>query len=82
MIWVGVAGGVLLALLLARLFSAASGEADRPTYVMEKPSLPKHLAPVAEALDRWRAEGRLTREEHERGTALLREDAAKDLPRP
>lgn len=82
MIWIGLGGGILLVLLLARLFSAASRQADRPTFVIEKPSLPKKLAPVAEALDRWRAEGRLTREEHERGTSLLREDAAKELPRP
>lgn len=82
MIWVGLAGGIFLVLLLARLFSAASREADRPRFVIEKPPLPRKLAPVAEALDRWRAEGRLTREEYEHGTALLREDAAKDLPRP
>jgi hypothetical protein len=82
MIWVGLAGGVFLIVLLARLFGAASREADRPTFVIEKPPLPRKLAPVAEALDRWREEGRLTREEYEHGTALLREDAAKDTPRP
>jgi hypothetical protein len=82
MIWVGLGGGILFVLFLARLFSSASRQADRPTFVIEKPSLPKKLAPVAEALDRWRAEGRLTREEYERGTALLREDATKEVPRP
>ncbi len=82
MIWLGLAGGLFLVVLLARLFGAAAREADRPTFVIEKPPLPRALAPVAEALDRWRAEGRLTREEYEHGTALLREDAAKGAPRP
>jgi len=82
MIWVGLAGGILLVVLLARMFSAASRDADHPTFVIEKPALPKKWAPVAEALDRWREEGRLTREEHEHLTSLLREDAGKFFPRP
>lgn len=82
MIWVGLAGCVLFIIFLARLFGTASREADSPRFVMEKPPLPRKLVPVAEALDRWRAEGRLTREEYERGTALVREDALKDPPRP
>ena len=82
MMWAALGGGIFLIFFLARVFSGASREADHPTYVNEKPALPKKLVPVAEALDRWRAEGRLTREEYERGTALLREDAAKETPRP
>lgn len=82
MIWAGFAGGIVLVVCLARLFGAASSEADRPTFVNEKPPLPRKLAPVAEAIDRWREEGRLSREDHERISALVREDAAKGTPRP
>lgn len=82
MIWFGLAGGILLIVLLARLFGRAAGAADRPAFVMEKPPLPGKLSSVADVVDRWREEGRLTREEHEHLSALLREDAAAFLPRP
>ncbi|MBL8023692.1 MAG: hypothetical protein JNK54_05350 [Elusimicrobia bacterium] len=79
MIWVGVALGLLFFVFLARLFSGAFRAADHPTFVMEKPAWPRKLAPVAEALDRWREEGRLTREEHERMMSFLREESAPVL---
>jgi hypothetical protein len=81
MIWVGFVGGVVLVVFLARLFGTASRDADRPTFVVDSVPLPRRLAPVAAALDRWKEEGRLSREEHERLSALMWEDAAKDSPR-
>ncbi|MBK8575499.1 MAG: hypothetical protein IPN90_07440 [Elusimicrobia bacterium] len=82
MMWVALAGGILLIVCLARGFAAASREADRPTFVFESPPWPRTLAPVAVVLDRWREDGRLSHEEHHRLFSLLREDATKEVPRP
>jgi hypothetical protein len=82
MIAFGLALGVVLFVLLARLFSGAFRAADHPTFVTEKPAWPRKLAPVAEALDRWKEEGRLTREEHERMMGLVREDSSPTEVRP
>ena len=77
MIWAGLVGGAVLLWWMARLFRPAVRAADAPpVFVLEKPPLPRDLAPVAARLERWREEGRLSREEFERLAGLIREDAA------
>ncbi len=80
MIWAGLIGGVVLLWLMARLFRPAVRAAEAPVFVLEKPPLPRDLAPVASRLERWREEGRLPREDYERLAALVREDAASGAP--
>jgi hypothetical protein len=66
----------VLFLLLARVFRRTLASLDKPTFVMEKPPMPKDLAAAMARIDKWRAEGRISREDHERLTQLCREDAS------
>lgn len=75
MIWAGLLAAGLFLWVLARLFRPALSAADAPVFVLERPALPRDLAPVATRVERWRAEGRLSREDCERLMALVREDA-------
>jgi hypothetical protein len=45
---------------------------------MEQPALSKPLQAVADRIERWREEGRISREEHETLTALVREDGMRE----
>jgi hypothetical protein len=67
--------------LHGKMVRAGLGQAEKPLFVFEKPQLPKALQTVADRLDKWKEEGRLTAEQHENLMYLLREDAAK-LPPP
>ncbi|MBL0349922.1 MAG: hypothetical protein IPP68_06065 [Elusimicrobia bacterium] len=80
MIWAGLVGAAVLLWMMARLFRPAVRAAEAPVFVLEKPPLPRELAPVAARLDRWREEGRLSRADFERLDSLIREDAASGAP--
>lgn len=67
--------------LHAKIVRTGLDKAERPEFVFEKPQLPKALQTVADRLDKWKEEGRLTAEQHENLMYMLREDAAK-LPPP
>jgi hypothetical protein len=56
-------------------------QAETLTFVYEKPALSKPLQAVADRLDKWKEEGRVSREDHERLMALVREDSAQEPPK-
>ena len=70
----------MLFFILARVFRKTLGSVDRPSFVLEQPPLPKDLAAVVLRLEKWKAEGRLSREDHERLMQLCREDAEGGKP--
>jgi uncharacterized iron-regulated membrane protein len=74
MVWV-LLGIVIFFGLLAALFRKTLKTAESPQPVLEDPPWPRDLAAVVRRLDRWRAEGRLSRADHERLMDLCREDA-------
>ncbi|MBL0059697.1 MAG: hypothetical protein IPP35_11480 [Elusimicrobia bacterium] len=82
MIAAGFTLAVVALFFLARGFARGLDGTDRPRFVHETPLWPKDLAPVVKSVDRWRDEGRLTGEEHEKLRWLLREDADRISPRP
>lgn len=75
-----VIAAVLFA-VLAVFFRRTLKKAEHPTWVLEKPPLPKDLASLVIRLDKWRSEGRLTLEDYERLMYLCQEDAAKLEPK-
>lgn len=77
LIYVAVIAGVFFFVMLAKTFRRTLGTAAHPAFVMEKPSLPKGIAETVVQIDRWRAEGRLSREDYEKLMHLCREDAEK-----
>lgn len=68
-------GVAVFFLCLALVFRRTLGTLEKPRVVMEKPPLPKGLADVVLRLEKWRAEGRISREDYERFMHLCREDA-------
>lgn len=75
LIYVAVIAGVIFFVALARTFRRTLGTAANPAFVIEKPPLPKGIAETVVQLERWRAEGRLGREDYEKLMHLCREDA-------
>lgn len=67
--------------LHAKMVRTGLDKAAHPEFVFEKPQLPKALQTVADRLDIWKDEGRLTAEQHENLMYMVREDASK-LPPP
>ena len=63
--------------LHAKIIRTGLSQAEKPTFVMEAPTLPKALQAVADRVEAWKAEGRLSLEEHEKLSHLIREDASK-----
>ncbi len=72
---IALVGAACFFLILALVFRRTLGAAAKPQWVMEKPPLPKDLAALVLRLDKWKAEGRISREEYERFMELCREDA-------
>jgi hypothetical protein len=64
--------------LHARIVRKGLTQAENPVFVYEKPELSRALQHVADRVDRWREEGRLSREEHEKLTFLIQEDGAAE----
>jgi hypothetical protein len=65
----------LLFVALAVAFRRTLAQVERPVAVLEKPPLPKGLSELVVRLEKWRAEGRITREEYERFMHLCHEDS-------
>jgi hypothetical protein len=62
--------------LHAKLIRRGLPQAEKPEFVYEKPELPKALQSVADRLEAWRQDGRLSAEEHEKLMHFVWEDAA------
>jgi hypothetical protein len=68
-------GIVVLLILMGRVFRKSMNTIENPQFVIEKPPMPKDVAATARTLDRWRGQGRISREDHERLLELCRQDA-------
>ncbi len=64
--------------LHARIIRTGMRQAENPVFVYEEPVLSRPLQAVSDRLDRWRGEGRLSREEHEKLKFLVAEDGARE----
>ena len=71
---------VYLLYRMAKVFRQTMTAVENPRFVLEKPPMPKDLAAAASRLEKWREEGRLSREDFERLMHLVREDAEKPAP--
>lgn len=60
---------------MALVFRRTLKAVEKPQYVLEKPPLPKDLAAMVLRLDKWKSEGRISREDYERLMHLCQEDA-------
>lgn len=65
----------LFLVLLAVLFRRTLKAMESPRYVIEKPPMPKEVAAALARIERWREEGRISREEYEKLLHLCEEDA-------
>jgi hypothetical protein len=87
LLYAAVIACALFFYMLAKTFRRTLGTAANPAFVMEKPPLPKGLSETVVQIERWKAQGRVSREEYERLMHLCREDAealtvrGKDTPR-
>jgi hypothetical protein len=77
LIYLAVAAGVFFFFTLARVFRKTLGTAQRPQFVMEKPPLPKGLSETVLQIEKWKSQGRISREDYERLMFLCQEDAEK-----
>ncbi len=68
-------GIFLFLVLLAVLFRRTLRAMESPRYVIEKPPMPKEVSAALARIERWRDEGRLTREEYEKLNQLCEEDS-------
>ena len=77
--------GLLVLILIAyvvylhgKLVRTGLTQAENPVFVMEQPALSRPLQATADRIELWRREGRISREEYELLTALVREDGARE----
>lgn len=77
---VTLAGAVLFFVILAWFFRKTLKSMENPKFVLEGPILPRDLAALVVRLDKWKEEGRISREDYERFMHLCREDAERGKP--
>jgi hypothetical protein len=75
-----VIGAALLFAAMAVFFRRSLKSLETPRFVLEKPPLPKDLAAAVTRIEKWKTEGRITREDYERLMYLCREDADAAAP--
>jgi hypothetical protein len=70
-----IIGVILFFLILAVVFRRTLGTVEKPRPVLEAPPMPKDLSAAVLRIEKWKSEGRISREDYERLMEMCREDA-------